>query len=274
VIALATCAALPDLDPDDRPLREALGAAAVAWDDPAVDWDAFDAVVLRSTWDYTSRRDEFLAWAERIGPDRLVNPPEVVRWNTDKRYLSELDEAGLPVVSTAVGEPGAVLPAPPLVVKPAVGAGSLDAARHDDHGPAAAHVARLHGEGRVALVQPYVEAVEEAGETALVYLGGEYSHAARKGPMLGAAGATDDSGLFLSEEITPREPTAAERAAGDRVMAWVHERFGRLLYARVDLLGGDEPAVLELELTEPSLFLGHAPGATERLARLIAAWTA
>src|SRR6185503_12412402 len=159
-------------------------------------------------------------------------------------------------------------------IKPAVGAGSLDAARHDDHGPAAAHVARLHSEGRPALVQPYVEAVDEAGETALVYLGGEYSHAVRKGPMLGGAEATDDSGLFLAEDISAREPSDDERAAADRVMAWVDERFGRLLYARVDLLPGDEPAVLELELTEPSLFLSNAPGATERLARLIAAWTA
>jgi len=98
--------------------------------------------------------------------------------------------------------------------------------------------------------------------------------AVRKGPMLGGAEAADDSGLFLAEDISAREPSDDERAAADRVMAWVHERFGRLLYARVDLLPGDEPAVLELELTEPSLFLGHAPGATERLARLIAAWTA
>src|SRR6185436_2769165 len=103
---------LPDLDPDDRPLRDALGAAAVAWDDPAVDWEAFELVVLRSPWDYTARREAFVAWADRVGADRLVNPPEVVRWNTDKRYLSELDAAGLPVVPTAAAEPGAVLPAP------------------------------------------------------------------------------------------------------------------------------------------------------------------
>jgi hypothetical protein len=275
VIALATCSQLPDLDPDDRLLRAALGdAAAPVWDDPAVDWDAFDVVLPRNTWDYIVRRDAFLAWADRVGP-RLLNPPEVVRWNTDKRYLADLDAAGLPVVPTTVVAPGDALPAPPLVVKPAVGAGSIDAARHADHESAAAHVARLIAAGHVVLAQPYIEAVEEAGETALIYLGGRFSHAIRKGALLAAGAAPRDaSGLFVTEEITTREPSAAEREAGDRIMAWVGERFGPLLYARVDLLPGDEPALLELELTEPSLFLGHAPGAAQRLAQLIRGWTA
>jgi hypothetical protein len=270
VIALVTCRQLPDLDPDDRLLRDALGdAAAVAiWDDPAVDWDAFDVVLLRNPWDYIVRRDAFLAWAERIGP-RLRNPPEVVRWNTDKRYLGELTGAGLPVVPTSVVTVGDPLVAPPLVVKPAVGAGSIDAARHADHESAAAHVARLQAAGHVVLAQPYIAAVEEAGETALIYLDGAYSHAIRKGPLLGPGTERDASGLFASEDISPREPSPAERAAGERIMAWVAERFGPLLYARVDLLPGDEPALLELELTEPSLFLAHAPGSAERLARAV-----
>ena len=275
MIALATCRQLPDLDPDDRLLRAALGADAAVpvWDDPDVDWDAFDVVLPRNTWDYIVRRAEFLAWAERVGP-RLLNPPEVVRWNTDKRYLAELDAAGLPVVPTTVVQPGDVLPAPPLVVKPAVGAGSIGAARHADHESAAAHVARLQAAGHVVLAQPYIEAVDEAGETALIYLGGAFSHAIRKGALLGEGAAPrDDSGLFVTEETTPREPSGAERDAGERIMAWVTERFGRLLYARVDLLPGDEPALLELELTEPSLFLGHAPGSADRLAELIRTWT-
>jgi hypothetical protein len=273
VIALVTCRQLPDLDPDDRLLRDALGdAAAVAiWDDPAVDWDAFDVVLLRNPWDYIVRRDAFLAWAERIGP-RLRNPPEVVRWNTDKRYLGELTGAGLPVVPTSVVTVGDPLVAPPLVVKPAVGAGSIDAARHADHESAAAHVARLQAAGHVVLAQPYIEAVDEAGETALIYLDGTFSHAIRKDALLGAGVAErDESGLFVSESISAREPSDAERVAGERIMAWVTERFGRLLYARVDLLPGDEPALLELELTEPSLFFAHAPGSAERLARALLA---
>ena len=122
------------------------------------------------------------------------------------------------------------------------------------------------------MVQPYVQAVEEAGETALLYLGGAFSHAIRKGPLLHADTRSDPSGLFVSEEISPREPSAEERAVGDRVMAWLTERFGPLLYARVDLLPGAR--VLEVELAEPSLFLAHAPGSAARLADAIAAWTA
>jgi glutathione synthase/RimK-type ligase-like ATP-grasp enzyme len=259
-IALATCAALPDLDPDDRLLAAALGGRAVpaVWDDPAVDWDAFELVVVRSTWDYVGRREAFLAWADALG-DRLRNPPEVLRWSTDKRYLGDLAAAGLPVVETAFPGPGEPLPTAPVVVKPAVGAGSIDAARHDDPRAAAAHVARLHAGGRAALVQPYVD----AAETALLYLGGAYSHAIRKGPMLAEGAERDASGLYVTEEISAAEPSTAEREVADRVMAWVTGRFGALLYARVDLLGG---AVLELELAEPSLFFAHAPGAAERMA--------
>jgi len=257
LIALATCRALPDLDPDDRLLLGALDGRAVpaVWDDPEVDWDAFELVVVRNTWDYVDRREAFLAWADRVGA-RLRNPPDVVRWSTDKRYLTELAAAGLPVLETAFVAAGEPLPALPLVVKPAVGAGSIDAARHDDEAAAAEHVARLGG----ALVQPYVE----GDETALVYLAGAYSHAIRKGPVLGAP--TDATGLYLAEEIAPAEPTRAEREVADRVMAWATERFGALLYGRVDLLGG---AVLELELAEPSLFLAQAPGAAERLAAVL-----
>ncbi|HEY3021618.1 MAG TPA: hypothetical protein VGJ32_15580 [Solirubrobacteraceae bacterium] len=262
-IALATCAALPGLDPDDHLLAAALGgrAEAAVWDDPAVDWDAFELVVVRSTWDYVGRRERFLAWAEALG-DRLRNPAGVLRWSTDKRYLAELADAGLPVVETAFAAPGEPLPAPPVVVKPAVGAGSIDAARHDDRRAAADHVARLHRDGRAALVQPYLD----AAETALMYLAGAYSHAIRKGPMLAGRAERDESGLYVTEEISAAEPSAAERAVADRVMAWVSERFGTLLYARVDLLGG---AVLEVELAEPSLFFGHAPGAAALMAAAI-----
>ena len=268
MIALATCRDFPELYDDDRPLLAALDGRAVpaVWDDPAVDWDAFELVVVRETWDYTDRRDEFLAWCDRIG-DRLRNSPEVMRWSTDKRYLAELAGAGLPVVPTKVVAPGDGEPfAPPLVVKPAVGAGTRDALRHDDPVGAAAHVERLHGAGHVALAQPYLPAVEDAGETALIYLAGAYSHAIRKGPLLAPDLERDGSGLFVSEDITPREPSGAEREVGDRVMAWVRQRFGDLLYARIDLLPGDMPRILEVELAEPSLFLAHAPGAAERMA--------
>ena len=271
MIALATCRAFPDLDADDQLLHTALGERAVPaiWDDPAVDWDAFETVVVRETWDYTDRRDEFLAWCERIG-DRLRNPPDVVRWSTDKRYLAELAAAGLPVVPTTVVAPGDELVEPPLVVKPAVGAGTREALRHDEHATAAAHIERLHGAGHVAIAQPYLGDVEHAGETALIYLEGTYSHAIRKGPLLAPDVERDGSGLFVTEDISPREPSRAEHDVAERVMAWVERRFGPLLYARIDLLPGDMPRILEVELAEPSLFLAHAPGAAERMAAALA----
>ncbi len=278
-VALLTCAALPDLDPDDRLLAPALTAAGIhavpaVWDDPAVDWDAFDLVVVRNPWDYVERREEFLAWAATVR--RLVNPEPVLRWNTDKRYLADLDAAGLPVVPTAFAGPGEDLPlavAPAgIVVKPTVSAGSRDTERHRDGRTALEHVARLQDAGRTAMAQPYLDGVDGAGETALVYLGGAFSHAIRKGPMLDGR-LVDPSGLFVTEDIAPRAPPHEERAVADRVLAHTRERFGELLYARVDLLPTPDegPVLLELELTEPSLFLAHAQHAAEQFAAAIAA---
>jgi hypothetical protein len=281
-VALVTCRDLPDLDPDDRLLvgalaRRGLAAEATVWDDPAVDWAGYDLAVLRSPWDYARRRDDFVAWAARV--PRLANPASAVAWNTDKRYLAELAAAGVPVVPTswlAPGDEPALPAAGEWVVKPAVSAGSMDTGRYDladaeHHRLAAAHVARLQADGRLVMVQPYLSAVDSAGETALVFIGGEYSHAIRKGPMLdgpdrGAAG------LYREERIDPREPDVAERAVADRVLA-AAPPGADLLYARVDLIPGPDgaPTLVELELTEPSLFLATAPGAADRLADAIAA---
>ncbi len=115
-IALVTAREALALDEDMPPLRAALAAAGVmaevpCWDDPAVDWSCYDAALLRSTWDYVERIDEFLAWCERCARQtRLLNSPDVVRWNTDKHYLVHLAQAGVPVVPTRFVEPGASVP--------------------------------------------------------------------------------------------------------------------------------------------------------------------
>ena len=282
-VALVTCAELGGLDDDDRLLVDPLAAAGVvaepvAWDDPAVDWGGYDLAVLRSAWDYPARRDAFVAWARRV--PALANPADVVAWNTDKRYLAELAGAGVPVVATEWLAPGTALPRTvdgQVVIKPAVGAGSVDAGRYDladpaHHRLAAAHLARLHAAGRTVLVQPYLAAVDTAGETALLFLGGHYSHAVRKGPMLDGP----DGGvrrLYRPETIARCEASRAELAVATRALAAVPGGADRLLYARVDLIPGDdrEPRLVELELTEPSLFLGYADGAAERFAGAIAA---
>lgn len=263
-IALATCAAFPAGDPDDAHLAAALPEAVFAvWDDPAVDWSAFDVVVIRSTWDYQERRDEFLRWVRSV--PRIINPPDVVEWNTDKRYLGELPGA-LHTDHLAPGEPFAA-PGGEYVIKPAVGAGSRHTARFGpgEEARAAALVAAIHAGGRTAMVQPYVGSVDELGETALLYFDGAFSHAIRKGPIL-RPGRPPTSEVFAAEEIDPREPPADERALADRIVA----RLPDLAYARVDVVRGpDGPLLLELELTEPSLFFAHHPGAAERFAAAI-----
>ncbi|HEX6388154.1 MAG TPA: hypothetical protein VFZ89_01865 [Solirubrobacteraceae bacterium] len=275
-VGLATCAEMPAGDEDEQELVAALRdgghePAWATWDDETVDWDAFDVTLVRSTWDYQTRREEYVAWARRV--PRLHNPAAVLEWNTDKRYLTELREGGLPVVPTIFCPPGTLLPLleAEVVVKPTVSAGSRDTARfkEDEERGAEMLLKSIHRSGRTGMVQPYIPSVDSRGETALLYFGGAFSHAIQKAPLLRRGGAPTD-GLFAPETITPRAPTPRERAVADRVVAWVAQRFGGpLAYARIDLVEGPGggPLVLELELTEPSLFFLHAPGAAARLTR-------
>lgn len=281
-VALVTCAELPDLDADDQSLIPALAATGVTavpavWDDPAVDWSAFDLAVVRNTWDYPKRRAEFTAWATSV--PHLANPPAVIAWNTDKRYLRELADAGIPIVPTTWIDPADGIPdqlgagAAEIVVKPAVSVGSVDTGRYllpAQADLAAAHIARLQAAGRTVMVQPYLADVDTAGETALLFIGGVFSHAIRKGPIL----TGPDEGvttLYQEESITPRTPSPAEHALAARVLAALPFDPASLLYARIDLLpapSGD-PVVIEVELTEPSLFLTTADGAADRLAAAV-----
>lgn len=275
-LALATAIASMGQDGDLEPLREACEAAGitvsiVAWDDPTVSWGRFDAVLLRSPWDYMDRLPEFLAWCDRVDAlSRLWNPPEVVRWNTDKHYLGDLAARGVPVIDShylAPGDDPAGLPdLAEFVVKPCVGAGSRDAQRYlrEDREAAIAHARRLLDAGRHVLVQPYLHAVDTDGETALLYFEGEFSHAIRKAPLL-RRGEDPAQALFKDEHIQTREPGAAERAVADKVLAALP--FGTLAYARIDLLPSPEgPKLLELEVTEPSVFLPYGEGAAARFA--------
>lgn len=286
-VALVSARAARALDEDMPPLIAALSAAGAApecvdWDDPAVDWASFDVAVLRSAWDYVERLPEFLAWVERIARlTRLQNPMPVVRWSTDKHYLEVLAAAGAPVVRTRFVEPGedaggalveflAREHCAELVVKPAVGAGSRDARRHPAGERAAilGHIGGLLAAGRSVMLQPYLAAVDTHGETALMYLDGRFSHAIRKGPLL-PAGSDSTAHLFAAEHIVAREPGADELAAGGRILAALP--FGKVLYARVDLLRdeGGAPVLLELELAEPSLYFAYARGSAEHFAQAL-----
>jgi hypothetical protein len=231
---------------------------------------------VRSTWDYTFMAARFEQWTRAVGA-RLLNPPDVVAWNLHKRYLLDLAEAGVRTIATELCAPGAPFAPPPgsFVVKPAVAAGARGAAVYDEarHDAARAHVAALHADGHDVLLQPYLDAVDGAeAETALVFLDGALSHAMRKGPLLTLDGGPVDL-LFQTEQMSRAEPEPDVVALGRRAHALVERRFGRPLYARVDVLrdGAGEPAVLEVELVEPSLFLDYAPGSAQALARAIVA---
>jgi glutathione synthase/RimK-type ligase-like ATP-grasp enzyme len=275
-IALVTTSDLPTIDEDDALLSSHLpGSHVVAWEDATVRWEDYDAVIVRSTWNYTERLDEFLNWAERVDAvSRLFNPLSVIRWNTNKRYLAALEQAGIPVVPTTYVAPGEDVPdhalAGHIVVKPTVGAGSSGAALiRDDADAALAHVQSLHAQGHVAMIQPYLSHVDTQGETALVYVAGSFSHAARKAAIL-SRNLEWSTGLYADEKIVPATATAAEREVGDRIVAMLPALAPGgedVAYARVDLLPtAHGPVVLELELTEPSLFLGVDADAPARVA--------
>jgi glutathione synthase/RimK-type ligase-like ATP-grasp enzyme len=168
-VALVTCREVPELDADTHHLLAPLAArsvqaTAVVWDDPRVDWAVFDLAVVRSCWDYAHRRGDFLAWAQRV--PRLANPAATIAWNTDKRYLRELERSGVPMVPTTWVRPGERWAAPAdgdWVVKPAVSLAGLDSGRYrledaDERRLAIGHVHRLQRPGRMVMVQPYLPA--------------------------------------------------------------------------------------------------------------------
>ncbi len=244
----------------------------------------FDLALLRSTWDYFDRLPEFLAWAERASRQtRLLNPLDVIRWNTDKHYLADLAAAGVPVVPTQFVEPDAEPlealqaflanhTAAELVVKPAISAGSRDTQRYarDQEFAASNHIARLLEQNRSVMLQPYLRLVDSVGETALIYFNGQFSHTIRKEALLRAdelATATPyASGPITASKADPDQSELAERAleAVERLL----QLDQPLAYARVDLIRDDDgsPRLLELELTEPSLFFEQAAGSAERFA--------
>lgn len=284
-VALVTCARLPDLDPDDRLLIRPLAARGVqvipaVWDDGSVDWDRFDLTVVRSTWDYTERRDQFVTWARAV--PRLVNSADVIEWNTDKRYLVDLVAAGLSVVPTTWISSAVDIDRLPRggrhVLKPAIGAGSMDAAVFDlaaaaGRDAARRHVKRLVAAGQTVMAQSYVAEIDEHGETGVILLFGAFSHGIHKGGMIGNDTVDGVERLYREERIVGRMPSDDELALASAAVDAVPAARETLVYARVDMVRGADgrPMIMELELTEPSLFMVTTPGSEERFADAIVA---
>ncbi|CAN5840803.1 hypothetical protein BH11MYX3_BH11MYX3_43180 [soil metagenome] len=273
-LRVATCKTLPEVDVDEAPLAAAFAAAKVdvellAWDDPIVDWDLPIPTLLRSTWNYALDVAGFLSWIDRAAEAApLWNPREVVHANVHKRYLLELAARGVDVVPTTLIERGGTCDlaeiakrygTAKLVIKPEVGAGSLGTrvftiGRPMTNPTPRAHLGALTARG-AALVQPYIESVDGYGERSLVWIDGALSHAIRKKPRF----------VGDIERIEgPMEIADDERELAEAALAPVAQQ---LLYGRVDMArdAANRPVVMELELVEPSLFLGRQPGSADRL---------
>lgn len=281
-IAFATAADYPLIQADDAELAATLarlGSEPVSciWNDPTVDWSGFDAVLIRTIWDYFKHYAAFLAWLERL--DQLgvptINDSAVLRWNSNKRYLLELAAHGVPTIPTRLvhgselGPALAALRGQQVVIKPTISGGAWHTLRG------------IVGEGAFTqaltglppeqdyLLQPFVPAVASAGEWSLLYFAGVFSHAVIKRPAPGDYRVQHDFG----GSVEPRLPDATPLVAAERVLATVATLgYGGHAYARVDgVVSAGHFLLMELELVEPFLFLAGQPDAAERLARDIVA---
>ncbi|HEY9230454.1 MAG TPA: hypothetical protein VIP11_27630 [Gemmatimonadaceae bacterium] len=279
-IALATYERAPELAPDDHALVPALSARGieacpVVWSDPAVDWSRFDAVVLRSCWDYHLRFAEFRGWLDRLesANARVMNSTSLVRWNADKRYLIDLARRGIATIPTMVvarglhGDVDQVAAAEGwsrIVVKPTVSASGYETHAFDAPLDATSRelVGRVTSVGDV-LVQPFAHEVPRNGEYSFVFIDGEFTHAAIK-----RAGGSEfrvqiEHGGSVAAVTAP--PELIEQA--HRVLEVLDETP---VYARVDgIARGSAFLLMELELIEPNLFFEHGPGSAEKMAAAI-----
>ncbi len=279
-LAIATSAAYPDLWEDDVVLAPALARLGIdavprVWTDPQVDWSAFDAVLIRSTWDYYERYPAFLAWLDALdaGGVPTINDSALLRWNSEKRYLTALAAAGIPIIETEICAANAVRAAVEarggkVVVKPTISGNAMHTVRGTAGDPA--FVTALDALPREFdyLVQPYVVEIETAGEWSLVFVDGTYSHGIRKLPAAGDYRIQHDyGGAWHSAEPDP----SVVDAAVETLRAAAALGYADQAYARVDGIVIDGRfRLMELEMVEPYLAFHLAPEAAALLARAVA----
>jgi glutathione synthase/RimK-type ligase-like ATP-grasp enzyme len=275
-VAIVSCEDLPSWEVDDAPLFSAFGergveAVRVPWTQLGA---GFDAALLRTPWDYADRLAAFLDWAEDFHAHTpLWHPPDVLRWNLDKRYLFELRDAGLPIAPSLLlqsDEGGRLVDAlrrwgvERAFLKPVVGASARHTLRFSavDAPAAAAWMASV---GETMILQPYLESVETQGEISAIVIDGEITHGVVKRPVPGDYRVQDDHG----GTDAPVPVSDSLRRLTEAAWAAAEDRLGRrLLYGRVDALSlaTGEWVLNELEIVEPSLFFRHAPHAAGALA--------
>jgi glutathione synthase/RimK-type ligase-like ATP-grasp enzyme len=280
-LAVATCRDFPQFHPDDAELIHQLPPLGITptpsvWNDPHVPWNSFDAVLIRTVWDYYRHYGEFVAWLHRLESlgMRVVNPLRVLLWNADKRYLLDLERADVPVVPgriSAHADLAAQIRRSGLdevVVKPTVSAGAWHTLRlRADASDLESALAALP-ENREYLIQPYVPEVAGVGEWSLMFFDGSFSHAVRKRPAAGEFRVQEK----LGGTVEAAEPPPAATAVAQKALAALPDLGVRgVLYARVDLVEtGAGVRLMELELIEPQLYLRFGPDAARRFARALA----
>ena len=280
-LAFATSADYPSIQPDDAGLAaslERLGIQPIIciWNDPDVDWSTFDAVLIRTIWDYFKYHAAFMHWLDRL--DQLgiptINDSQLLRWNSDKGYLLELAEHGIDIIPTQLASVHelndllAAMPGQQVVIKPTISGGAWHTLRGTVGDQTFAQaVAQLPPEYDY-LVQPFVPEVVSDGEWSLLYFAGQFSHAVIKRPAVGDYRVQGEYG----GSADPIVPSAATLTAAGRALAAVAEiGHGDHLYVRVDgVICAGRFLIMELELIEPFLHLDIRPGAAEGLARHVA----
>jgi hypothetical protein len=282
LVAIATFQGEPGLYAEEKgilPLLQARGvqAEAAVWNDPAVAWDRYDMVVLRSIWDYFEREKEFRRWLANLESSgvRIENPLPLVRWNMDKHYLGDLAARGARVVPTRFIEPGEHASLTSLmrerewtdaILKPAVsGNGHRTHRVRADSASDQSDLDALLNEGIAALLQPFVPQIQSEGEWSLVFFGGSYSHAVVKKPLPGEFRVQERFGGTWKCE----SPSPALIAEAARIVDLL---VPRPLYVRIDgVVIQSEFQLMEVEAIEPYLFTAGLPEALDRYADAIAA---
>jgi glutathione synthase/RimK-type ligase-like ATP-grasp enzyme len=283
-LAVAIGEEYEEFSPDWPSLRRQLEEVGIDpfllfWRDAEVEWGEFDLILANGAWDNIHHSADFLAWVDGVaGVTRIVNAPAIVRWNIDKRYLEILSDAGVPTVPTTWFTPPSAradtmrLPAGEFVVKPSISGGGFETARYrpDESDAARLHIDRLLAAGRTAMVQPYQAVLDTQGEAGLIFLGGQFSHAIGKSPLL-RPGAGAQLSLALDAEISTITASKSQRVIAHAALAVAEQLLGPTTYARVDLVPQPDgtPAVLELELLDPALYFDTQPAAAARFARVL-----
>jgi glutathione synthase/RimK-type ligase-like ATP-grasp enzyme len=279
-VAVVTSEDFLDLDDSWPLLRDALAVeglepSVAVWNDPTAGWRDVDLILASYVWGYVLHRREFVEWAYQVAAHtRLVNSAPVLEWGSDKTYLIDLIAQKVPVVPTVWIRAGDRWhpPSDDYVIKPSVASGGMGAARYVDQGVEHAdrHVRQLLAAGQTVMIQPYQSAVDVEGETALIYLGGNYSHAVGKEALLRSDVGVIDR-LWEQQTISHVSARDDQRLLAEKAMHAVAQLVGSTTYARVDMVDSAEgsPLVLEVEVVEPNLFLTHCPEASGRLASLL-----